>query len=151
MAKLHSDGRGSSGSTRPVRDEHPDWAELDADEVEQKVIELADEGHSSAEIGAILRDQYAVPDVKLATGEKVTEIIEEAGLAPDIPEDLRNLMLRAVNLREHLAEHHNDTQNRRGLQLVESKIRRLSRYHKEQGNLPHDWTYSPSEAQLLLE
>lgn len=151
MAKLHSDGRGSSGSTRPVRDEHPDWAELDADEVEPKVVELADEGHSSAEIGMILRDQYAVPDVKLATGKKVSEIIEENDLDPDVPEDLRNLMQRAVNLRDHLADHPNDTANRRGLQLIESKIRRISRYHKEQGDLPHDWTYSPKQAQLLLE
>ncbi len=151
MARMHARKRGSSGSTRPPREEHPDWSELEAGEVEDKIVELAQEGHTTSEIGMILRDQFAVPDVKVATGKKLGRIVEEHDLAPSVPEDLMNLMRRAVNLREHLSQHPKDNHNRRGLQLIESKIRRVARYHKEQGNLPHDWVYSPATAKLLVE
>ncbi|TLZ65188.1 MAG: 30S ribosomal protein S15, partial [Methanobacteriota archaeon] len=38
--------------------------------------------------------------------------------------------------------------NKRGLSLIESKIRRLSRYYREEGVLPADWDYSRTVAEL---
>ena len=154
MARMHTRRRGQSGSDRPAADEPPEWSDVDADEIEQRVVELAEQGHDPAVIGLKLRDEGVkgtpVPDVKLATGKKVTEILEENDAAGDLPEDLRNLMERAVGLREHVEEHPQDAQNRRALQNTESKIRRLVNYYRGD-ELDEDFTYSYDVAVELLE
>ena len=66
MARIHARRKGKSGSTHPIeRKKHPDWSSLNPREIESRVIELAKSGKPTSEIGLILRDQYAVPDVKL--------------------------------------------------------------------------------------
>jgi small subunit ribosomal protein S15 len=150
---MHTRRRGSSDSDKPVADEPPEWSDVDADDVEERVVELAEQGHDPSQIGLKLRDEGVkgtpVPNVKLATGRKVTEILEENDVAPDVPEDLRNLMERAVRLREHVEEHGQDAQNKRALQNTESKIRRLVDYYRGD-ELDEDFTYSYDVATELL-
>jgi small subunit ribosomal protein S15 len=131
--------------------ETPEFSPLDADEVEEEVLRLGREGKGSAEIGALLRDQYAVPDVQEVTGRKITEILDDEDLTPPVPEDLANLMERALNLREHNRENPNDTDNRRALRQLEDRIRGLAKYYKEQGELPIDWAYSERTAEMVVE
>ena len=154
MARMHSRRRGSSGSDRPTADEPPEWSDVDEDAIEERVVELAEEGHDPSQIGLELRDEGVqgtpVPDVKLATGRKVTEILEEHDAAPDLPEDLRNLMARAVRLRDHMDENPGDAQNKRALQNTESKIRRLVDYYRGD-ELDAEFTYEYDEARELLE
>ncbi len=116
MARMHARRRGKSGSVRPHRDDPPAWSTTDVAEIEQLVIDLNRKEKSSAEIGTILRDQYAVPDVKLATGRRIVEILEANGLGTEIPEDLRNLIVKALGMRKHLAENRNDVHNKRQAQ-----------------------------------
>ena len=131
---MHTRRRGSSDSDKPVADDPPEWSDVDADAVENRVVELAEQGHSPSEIGLKLRDEgvqgTAVPNVKLATGKKITEILDENDAAPALPEDLRNLLERAVGLREHMAENPKDAQNKRALQNTEAKVRRLVDYYR---------------------
>ena len=130
----------------------PKWSGLTAREVEDLVVKYAREGAQSARIGGMLRDLNAVPNVRAATGKTISQILRDHQLIPQIPEDLQNLMRRAVNLRyKHLAEHRKDHHNARGLQLIESRIRRLALYYKRMGRLPADWKYDPVQAQLLVE
>jgi small subunit ribosomal protein S15 len=154
MARMHSRRRGSSGSDRPAADEPPEWSDVDEDAIEERVVELAEEGYDPSQIGLKLRDEGVqgtpVPDVKLATGKKVTEILEENDVTPDFPEDLRNLMERAVRLRDHMDEHPGDAQNKRALQNTESKIRRLVDYYRGD-KLDAEFTYEYDEAKELLE
>ena len=90
MARMHARRKGKSGSTRPVgREKPPEWSSLNPREVESRVIELAKSGKSTSEIGTILRDQYAIPDVQLATGKKISKILESNNIKPDVPEDPR--------------------------------------------------------------
>ena len=151
---MHSRRRGSSGSDRPTADEPPEWSDVDEDAIEERVVELAEEGHDPSQIGLKLRDEGVqgtpVPDVKLATGRKVTEILEAHDAAPDLPEDLRNLMTRAVRLRDHMDENPGDAQNKRALQNTESKIRRLVDYYRGD-ELDAEFTYEYDEAGELLE
>jgi small subunit ribosomal protein S15 len=91
-----------------------------------------------------------VPDVKLATGKKVTEILEAHDAGSELPEDLRNLMERAIRLREHMEDHPNDHQNKRALQNTESKVRRLADYYRGD-ELDEGFTYSYDTAKQLLE
>jgi len=151
---MHSRRRGSSGSDRPAADDPPEWSDLDQETIEAHVVELAEQGHAPSEIGLKLRDEGVkgtpVPDVKLATGKKVTEILEENDATHEIPEDLRNLMAKAVRLRDHLAENPTDYQNKRALQNTESKIRRLLDYYRGD-EIEEDFSYSVDEARELIE
>jgi small subunit ribosomal protein S15 len=151
---MHTRRRGSSDSDRPVADDPPEWSDVDADAVEARVVELAEAGHEPSQIGMKLRDEGVtgtpVPNVKLATGKKVTEILEEHDAGPSVPEDLRSLLERAVRLREHVEENPQDASNRRALQNAESKIRRLVNYYRGD-ELPADFRYSYDVAVDILE
>jgi len=151
MSRMHSSKKGKSGSTRPNIEENPDWVPLDEDEIRELIIDLARQGETASQIGVTLRDQYGVPDVELAIGKSVTEVIEENDLGPEIPEDLLALMEKAVNLKDHLEENPKDKSNRRSMRLVESKIRRLVDYYKEKGELEEDWRYSMDKAEILTQ
>jgi small subunit ribosomal protein S15 len=131
--------------------ENPSWVPLNATEIEDLVAKLANDGLVSAKIGLVLRDQYGVPNVKLATGKTITEIMKEKDVAPSLPEDLSNLMRRAIDLNVHLRDNKGDVSNKRGLNMIEAKIRRLERYYKRNGILPADWKYSLSNAELMLK
>jgi small subunit ribosomal protein S15 len=150
---MHTRRRGSSGSDRPAADDPPEWSDVDADAIEERVVELAEAGHSPSEIGLKLRDEGVdgtpVPDVSLATGTKVTEILEAHDAEPDLPEDLRNLMERAVRLKEHMDENPTDYQNKRALQNTQSKIRRLVDYYRGD-ELEAEFTYSYDTAKERL-
>ncbi len=150
MGRMHTGRKGSSGSKKPFRTDKPEWVTMDGDEVIDKIIELAKQGYTQAMIGTILRDQYSVPDVKLIVGKSIGKILEEKNISQRIPEDLMALIKRAVKINEHLANHPKDLSNKRGLQLVESKIRRLIKYYKKTGKLPQDWHYSIKDAKLLV-
>ncbi|MFP4608327.1 MAG: 30S ribosomal protein S15 [Candidatus Natronoplasma sp.] len=151
MSRMHSSKKGRSGSTRPNLEENPEWVSLEGDEMEELIVKLARRGRTASEIGVILRDQYGVPDVELAIDKSVLDVLEENDLAPEIPEDLLALMEKAVKLKEHLDEHPKDKANRRGLRLVESKIRRLAEYYKKEGELDEDWKYSIDKAEMLTQ
>jgi len=151
MARIHARRKGKSGSTHPIRKKRPDWSSLNPREIEARILELSKSGKSTSEIGMILRDQYAVPDVSLATNKKITEILVKNNIKFEIPEDLRNLIKTALNLRKHLDVNKKDLKNKRNLQLTESKIRRLTKYYHTKQKLPDGWKYSPSQAKLMFE
>ncbi len=151
MARMHTRRKGKSGSKRPMISENPSWVPLNATEIEDLVEKLANDGMLSAKIGLVLRDQYGVPNVKLATGKSITQIMAEKGVASSLPEDLSNLMRRAIDLNVHLRDNKGDVSNKRGLNMIEAKIRRLERYYKRIGTLPADWKYSLKNAELMLK
>jgi len=133
--------KGRSHSTRPVSKRPPVWCRYQPEEVEALVIKLTKEGYNANMIGIILRDQYGIPLVKAITGKSITQIQREAGLAPPIPIDLDSLLKKAARIRAHLEKNRKDLYNKRSLQLVESKIRRLAEYYKKEGILPENWRY----------
>jgi small subunit ribosomal protein S15 len=138
MARIYARRRGKSGSIKVARDGKPGWVEMGPKEVEELIENLADAGHSGSEIGTILKDRYGIPSVKSITGEKMSKILKQ-----ELPEDLAHLISRAKSLEGHLANHPKDECNIRQLQLVESKIRRLTKYYKRGGVLPEGWKYRP--------
>ena len=150
MAKMHTRRKGQSGSKKPYRTEVPEWVNVSADETKQLILDMWKQGISTSQIGMILRDQYGIGDVKLITGQKMTEILKENNVAPHIPEDIANLIVKALKLRKHLAANKHDLHNKRSLQLTESKIRRLVKYYHSTKVLPMDWTYKPETAEVML-
>ncbi|RLG56390.1 MAG: 30S ribosomal protein S15 [Candidatus Hydrothermarchaeota archaeon] len=150
MARMHSRARGKSGSTRPFRTVPPEWVEYSPEEVEDLVIKLAKKGLSPSMIGIVLRDQYGIPSVKLITKKSITKILEENNLGLKIPEDLMNLIKKAVNINKHMKAHKHDMTAKRGMQLTESKIRRLAKYYIREGKLPKNWKFDIEKAKLLV-
>ncbi len=151
MARMHSRDRGISGSKRPTRKSAPSWIRYKPKEVEMLIVKLGKEGYTSANIGVILRDSYGIPDVKEVTGKKISSILGEKGLLGEIPEDLMNVIKNNIKVRKHLEENKTDKVAKRGLQLAESKIKRLVKYYKGTGKLPKDWKYDPEKIRLLIE
>jgi len=148
---MHSSRKGSSGSKKPMVTENPKWVQQSADEVKDLVAKMATEGATMASIGLVLRDQYGIPNIRLATGKTIREICDEKGVKFELPDDLQNLMKRAVALSGHVRSNPKDLHNARGLRLIESKIRRLVKYYKREGVIPQTWTYSLDTAALQVE
>ena len=150
MSRMHSKRKGRSSSRRPNISANPEWVPLNAAEIEEKVVQMANEGAAAPMIGLKLRDQFGVPDIMLATGKTVTQILKARGVKPSLPEDLAALMRRAVELNVHVVENPKDLHNRRGLQLIEARIRRLGKYYRRNELLPEGWTYSLATAEIQL-
>ncbi len=150
MARMHARKKGRSRSVKPHITKPPEWISYTKEEVTEIIIKLAKDDVPASKIGLILRDQYGVPDSTIITGKKITKILKENDLTGDLPEDLRNLIRRALKLREHIDKHSKDRHNKRGLHLIESKIRRLSKYYIKNGSLEKGWRYDPEKARLLV-
>src|SRR3990170_66944 len=139
--------KGRSHSTRPVSRRPPSWCKYQPEEVEAFVIKLAKEGHSLSSIGTVLRDQYAIPLVKPITGKSISNILEAAGLAPSLPEDLANLMKKAQSLSVHIDKNKKDLHNKRSMQVIEARIHKLSILNSPLGK---EWI-SMAEEQTPIE
>lgn len=121
------------------------------EEVEKLVVELAKKRYPPSMIGLILRDSYGIPDVKKITGKKISQILEGNNLLPEIPEDLLNLLKKAVKLEEHLKIHKKDKHSARGLVLLKSKIKTLAKYYIRKGKLSKDWRYDPEKIKIIIQ
>lgn len=148
---MYSRKKGKSGSTKPLKKTKPAWVRYGSKEVEQLVVKLAKQEVKPSQIGIILRDSYGIPDIKTITKKSITKILEENKVLPHMPEDLTSLIKKQIKITKHLEKNHKDMPSKRGLQLTESKIRRLVKYYKKTGKLPKAWVYDRNKADLLLK
>ena len=146
MARMHSRKHGKSGSRKPEKREKVDWLDYNEEEGAKIILKLSKEGHSNAMIGTILRDTYGLPDVRLY-GLRIAKVTGRK----DVPEDLYNVLVSTVNLHKHMAANKKDANAKHGLQLMESKIRRLGKYYARTGKLPSDWKYTIEKARLIVK
>jgi small subunit ribosomal protein S15 len=109
---------------------------------------LSKEGLTPSDIGIQLRDEYAIPLSKPILGKSVTGVLNENNIKHDMPEDLNQLVQKALGLQKHLRLHNSDHRNIRSLELIEAKIHRLSKYYKRIGKLHKTWKYGAVIAQL---
>ena len=113
MARMYKSRKGQSGSTRPHVSEAPAWSNTDKDAVQSLILDLAKTGLSTAEIGTVLRDKHAVPNVRLVLGKRIGQVLAENDMA-NLPEDMMNLMRQAVGIINHLGSgNHKDLHNKR--------------------------------------
>lgn len=148
MGRLHSHRHGKSHSIRPVTPSSPTWVKQTPAEIEELIVKYAKEGLKTSEIGIKLRDQYAIPLTKQIVKKSIVQILEEKGVKPDMPEDLNNLVTKALGLQKHLKAHKSDKRNVRSLELLEAKVHRLSSYYKKIDRIPKTWKYKAVIAQL---
>ena len=151
MARVYSRKKGKSGSKKPPVKIVPKWVKQKKEDIVKLVIKMGKERKTSATIGSILRDQYGIPDVEIITGKTVTQIMRENKLYPEIPEDLMNLFRKAVSLKGHLSQNKSDMHSKKGLEHLESKIRRLIKYYSREGKLPKEFRYDIEKVKLLIQ
>ena len=138
MARMHSGGKGQSGSSRPFVESPPEWSETDKKTIEELVLRYAGEGRSTSEIGIV--------------GERISAILSRNEMTPLYPEDMMNLMRQAQRIIDHLeAGNRKDIHNRRQLELTESRLRRLAKYYRESGRISSDWTYKRDQLRLMVQ
>lgn len=148
---MYSRKKGKAGSKRPLITAKPGWVTLSAKEAEMLVAKLAKEGKTSSMIGMILRDSYGVPRVPEVCNKTITKILTEKNLVHQIPDDLRSLLRRTLQIRKHMTENRQDMTAKRGLALTESKIGRLVKYYKRTQRIPWTWKYDPDKIKLYVE
>lgn len=151
MAKLHSRKKGKSGSKRPKSAASLKAVEIPKEQVEEMVLKSVREGMPQARIGLMLRDTYAVPSVKAVLGIGLSEFLKKKHSLPEYPDDLLNLIKKAVRVRNHLRAAKKDIHNKVKLLHIESKIQRLVKYYAQAGRLPSGWKYDAEKAALLVK
>lgn len=151
MARMYSKKRGKAGSKKPLLTTKKTWVRYKAKEIELLIGKIAKEGKSASQIGVVLRDTYGVPSVKQVTEKSISAIMKEKSTSSDVPEDLMALIKRNIFLKKHLETNKHDMTAKRGLELTESKIRRLVKYYKNSKKLAADWKYDPTKIKLLIE
>ena len=148
MGRLHTHNHGKAHSTRPIESNFSSWVKQDQKEIEELVIKYAKDGNTPSQIGIKLRDQHAIPLVKPIINKTISDILDQNDLKSEIPEDLNNIVTKAVGLQKHLKSNKNDRRNIRSLELIEAKVHRLSVYYKKIGRIPKNWKYKSVIAQL---
>ena len=148
MGRLHSHNYGKSHSTRPQDPKPPSWIKQDTKEIEELIIKYAKDDLSASQIGVKLRDQHSIPLVKPIIKKTISKVLEENDLQTELPEDLNNIVNKAIGLQKHLKSNKKDNRNIRSLELIEARVHRLSVYYKKIGKIPKKWKYKSVIAQL---
>lgn len=154
MAKMHSKKKGKSKSRKPMVSQSElgkGTEKLSKDDIAELAAGYARQGMSPALIGERLKRDHEVPYVKLATGERLVKLLQGKGITGEVPQDMRDLMTKAVRMRKHLERNKQDVYGRVRLMRAESKLLRLSRYYVRKGTLPRGWKYDPQKAELIVK
>ena len=145
---MHTHRHGKSHSIRPSTLRAPSWITQSPTEVEELVVKYSKDGLTPSQIGIKLRDQHSIPLVKPIIKKSMGKILEEHDLRQEMPEDLENMVKKAVGLQRHLKVNKGDNRNVRSLELIEAKVHRLSVYYKRIGRISKTWKYKSVVAQL---
>ncbi|MBI2128152.1 MAG: 30S ribosomal protein S15 [Thermoproteota archaeon] len=148
MGRLHTHRHGKSHTIRPATLRVPSWITLSTKEIEELVVKYSKDGLTPSQIGLKLRDQHSIPLIKPITKKSIGKILQENNLQAEMPEDLDNIVKKAVGLQKHLKTNKGDNRNVRSLELIEAKVHRLSVYYKRIDRIPKNWKYKSVVAQL---
>ncbi len=151
MARLHSKKKGKSGTKRPKSSVAADWVDKKKSEIKDMIIKMAKEGVPPARIGVLMRDEHGIPNLRVVLGMPLSAFLKKEKVAPEYPEDLLNLIKKAVRMSAHLKASKKDVRNKVKLTHVESKINRLVKYYSSKGMLPEGWKYDRETAALLVK
>ena len=148
MGRLHSHRHGKSHSIRPATLRAPSWITQSPKDIEELVVKYSKDGFTPSQIGNKLRDQHSIPLIKPITKKTVDEILKENNLQAEMPEDLENMVKKAVGLQKHLKSNKGDSRNVRSLELIEAKVHRLSVYYKKTNRMRQNWKCKSVVARL---
>merc|ERR1712216_312634 len=150
MGRMHSKGKGIARRSLPYKRTPPSWVKQSAGDTVKEICNMAKKGYTPSQIGVVLRDSHGIPQVKMIAGNKIVRILRAQGLAPALPEDLYQLIKKAVAVRKHLEKNRKDKDSKFRLILIESRIHRLARYYRTTRKLPANWRYESATASTMV-
>ena len=151
MARLHSKKKGKSGTKRPKGKIVPEWIPMEKAAVEEIILKMAGEGVPPSKIALFLRDQKGVANLRMVLGMSLSAFLKKNKAAPEYPEDLIELIRKAMRMNSHLRKSKKDLSNKVKLLYVESIINRLVKYYVSKGTLPGGCRYDLGKAALLVK
>ena len=89
-----------------------DWVKIKPVELEKVILELHNQGNSSAKIGLILRDKHGVPKAKLL-GKRIGQILVEN--KSKVVSEKELVKGKMENLDKHIGKHKHDYTAKRSL------------------------------------
>ena len=98
MGRLHTHNHGKSHSTRPTVSEIPSWVKIESKEIEELIVKYGKEDLTASQIGIKLRDQHSIPLVQPILKKTISQVLEENELKTELPEDLNNIVKKAIGL-----------------------------------------------------
>ncbi len=152
MARMHTKKHGKSKSRKPVVElgVAPEGVPSKK-EIEEKINEYMKKGIEPRLIGQYLKTKHNIPYVKQIFGKRLVLVMKDQGYTAEFPQDLLDLMKKAVNMRKHITINKRDVHNKIRLNRIESKIWRLTKYYKKEGIVAQDWKYDPEKAALIVK
>lgn len=105
--------------------EKPAWVKIKEPELKKIIASLA-EKNSPSQIGIILRDQYAIPTVKIF-GKKLQTYLKELGI--EVNEDLENATKKVDKLKEHFKNNITDKTAKHKLQKAQARLNITKKYY----------------------
>jgi len=106
------------------------------EQIEEMIAKLSKQELTAAKIGLELKKEGIY-----VKGDKISKIIEKQGTKKPVPDDLADLVKKADSLKKHRIKNKKDMVAKRGLQIIEARIRKLSFYYKKKKKLPSNWAY----------
>ena len=85
MGRMHTPGKGMSGSALPYKRSAPSWLKITPTEVTEMIVKMAKKGMTPSQIGVMLRDNQGIAQVSTVTNSKILRILRGQGLAPSLP------------------------------------------------------------------
>lgn len=79
MARMHTPGKGISGSSIPYSRRAPSWLKTTSEESKDLISKLAKKGLTPSQIGIVLRDSHGIGLIKNLTGNKIVRILKAQG------------------------------------------------------------------------
>jgi len=103
---------------------------LKAENIDERIVKLAEEGKSPAEIGIVLKEREGIPKAKLLGKDmKISKVLAEKGTK--IQDDLADIKKKIKKIEEHLKKNKQDKVARRALIINLAKVRRIEKYKKK--------------------
>ncbi|MES1902766.1 MAG: hypothetical protein MHPSP_001880 [Paramarteilia canceri] len=154
MAKIYGHHRGKSASTKAFghNDQPSVFKDVNGKVVQDLVEQMAMKGMSPSMIVQHLRDNYGVLNFKgmPITRCKVLRLLKSKGLAPEIPEDLYNILMKAARMKKHLEQNKNDTSMKFYYTNKLCLAWRYVRYYKRTGVIPANFDIKQNLKQIQL-
>ena len=116
--------------------EKKETKKVSKEQIEEMIAKLSKQELTAAKIGLELKKEGVY-----VKGEKISKILEKLGMKKPVPDDLADLVMKAESLKKHRIKNKKDMVAKRGLQIIEARIRKLSFYYKEKKKLPSNWAY----------
>ena len=100
--KITHPQHGKSHSTRPVRSRETIMGNSESKRNRRIDCQIWKRWIATQQIGLKLRDQHAIPLIKPITNKGIAQVLDENKSSQEIPEDLDNIVRKAVGLQNHL-------------------------------------------------